>query len=225
MPGYNAEKTLLKVFEGIPENFKSNVLLVDDASKDGTAVLAKSIGINTIVHKNNLGYGGNQKTCYQCALEKQVDIVVMLHPDGQYDPAYIPKLIKPIIEGYAQAVIGSRMQEQGMARKGGMPLWKYFSNKTLTSIANFCCNTKLTDWHSGYRAYKTDIFKRVDFLKNSNGYSFDVEITTQLLSCGFKTAEIAIPTKYFPEASSINFKNSVGYGFKFLQQVVLFKIS
>lgn len=223
MPAYNAEKTLKDVLRSIPPNF-TNLLLVDDVSKDNTVSLSKELGIRTIVHKVNKGYGGNQKTCYEEALKDGADIVVMLHPDGQYDPGYIPKLIEPIVDGSSEAVFGSRMATLGGARYGGMPVWKRIANKFLSTSANFLTDSNFTEWHCGFRAYSKKCLESVDFKLNSNGYDFDIDMTLRLLKKNVKIVEIPIPTHYDNDASSINFYSSTIYGLRFLRRIIEYKL-
>lgn len=216
LPAYNAEKTLQRTFDDIPKDWVDDIVLVDDASSDNTANVARDLGIKTFVHKKNLGYGGNQKTCYTKALEAGADIVVMVHPDHQYDPKAIPELIKPILDGKADAVFGSRMMMTGGALKGGMPRWKYIANIILTKIENTVLGLHLTEYHSGFRAYSRKVLETVPFMQNSNDFVFDTEIIVQLKIARFRISEIPIQTYYFPEASMIGFKKSLKYGFAIL---------
>ena len=211
LPAYNAEKTLQKTVADIPRGVADEILLVDDKSRDRTVEIAKEIGLTVCVHPENRGYGGNQKTCYERALSHGADIVVMLHPDYQYDPKVVPDLIQPIVEGKADAVFGSRMMKGG-ALEGGMPLWKHNANILLTALENVVLQTYLTEYHSGFRAYSRKVLERVAFQRNSDGFVFDTEIIVQLLICGFKIEEIPIKTRYFDEASTISFWPSVIYG-------------
>lgn len=220
LPAYNAEKTLKKTVDSIPKDYVDEIILVDDCSRDETVSLSKSMGIKTFIHEKNLGYGGNQKTCYKEALKLGADIVVMVHPDFQYDPVFIPDMISPIANGYADAVSGSRMIIDGGARKGGMPLWKYIANIALTKIANFFLGLQLSEYHSGFRAYSRKVLETMPIEKNSNNFVFDTQIITQLKSFGYKIAETPITTKYFPGASMIGFFKSVEYGTSIL--MVLF---
>ncbi len=211
MPAYNAAKTLLKTFEDIPKGLVHEVILVDDFSQDNTAETASSIGIKVIRHPHNVGYGGNQKTCYLEALRDGADVVIMLHPDYQYDPRKIPEIIAPILSGKADIVLGSRLLNGG-ALKGGMPIYKFISNRMLTTAQNLVLGTQLSEFHTGYRAYSRRFLERVPFLRNSLAFVFDAEILAQAVYYGFNIDEIAVETRYFPEASSINFWNSVKYG-------------
>lgn len=211
MPAYNAAKTLLRTFEDIPKGLVHEVILVDDCSQDDTAETALSIGIKVIRHPHNVGYGGNQKTCYLEALRDGADVVIMLHPDYQYDPRKIPEIIAPILEGKADIVLGSRLLNGG-ALRGGMPMYKYISNRFLTTVQNLVLGTHLSEFHTGYRAYSRRFLERVPFLRNSLAFVFDAEILCQAVYFGFNIDEIAVETRYFAEASSINFWNSVKYG-------------
>jgi glycosyltransferase involved in cell wall biosynthesis len=220
MPAYNAAKTLLRTLEEIPQEYRDHVLLVDDASYDNTLEVAQKAGLWTIKHEKNMGYGGNQKTCYKHALVAGADIVVMVHPDHQYDATVIPELVKPILDGKADAVFGSRMLG-GMPMEGGMPWWKYMANIFLTGLANIVFRRFLTEIHSGFRAYSKKYLETVRFEENSNDFVFDTEIIAQGMACGLFFREVPIVTRYFTEASSINFGRSIVYGLKILW--VLFK--
>lgn len=220
LPAYNAEKTLVQTLEEIPEEYRKHILLVDDASKDGTVALAQQLGIRVFVHPQNRGYGGNQKTCYREALAMNADIVVMLHPDHQYDGKVIPDLVYPIIRGEADAVFGSRMLG-GHPIEGGMPRWKYVANVFLTAIANIVFERYLSEIHSGFRAYSRKYLETVRLEDNSDDFIFDSEIIAQGMASKLFFREVPIDTRYFPEASSINFGRSVVYGLGILQ--VLFR--
>ncbi len=215
LPAYNAAKTLLRTLAEIPEEYQDSIVLVDDASKDDTVVMAQEIGLIVFRHPVNLGYGANQKTCYHAALSMGASVVVMVHPDHQYDASVIPKLVAPIKAGEADAVFGSRMLG-GNPMQGGMPWWKYFANIVLTSIANIAFCRYLTEIHSGFRAYSRKYLETVHFEDNSNDFVFDTEIICQGMACGLCFQEVPIVTRYFDEASSINFSHSVIYGFKVL---------
>ena len=212
LPAYHAVRTLARTYEAIPKDWVDEVILVDDASSDDTAALAHSLGIKTFVHPHNRGYGGNQKTCYREAMAAGADIAVMVHPDFQYDPAFIPGLIRPIAEGKADAVFGSRMLIPGGARAGGMPWWKFLANIALTAIANAVLGLRLSEYHSGFRAYSRLTLERLAFELNSDKFVFDTEIIVQMRLAGLRIREIPITTQYFPEASSVGFWRSVGYG-------------
>ena len=216
MPAYNAARTLSMTYEAIPHGIADEILLVDDASRDATVETAKALGIPIIRHPHNVGYGGNQKTCYMEALRNGADIVVMLHPDGQYDPTILPHMIDPIIRGEADLVLGSRFATRGGALAGGMPFYKYLSNRFLTTVENLVLGTKLTEMHTGYRAYSRRFLETVPFLRNSVDFSFDTEILFQAVRFGFRIAEVPVTTKYFPEASSASLGQSTVYGLKTL---------
>ncbi len=211
MPAYNAAKTLIKTFDEIDKDLVTEIILVDDCSKDDTVAVASTLPIKVIRHPHNVGYGGNQKTCYAEALRDGADIVIMLHPDYQYDPRKIPEIIAPILNGEADIVLGSRFLGGG-ALKGGMPMYKYIANRFLTTTQNVVLGTDLSEFHTGYRAYSRKFLETVPFLRNSLAFVFDAEILCQAVFFGFKIAEIGVETRYFPEASSINFWNSVKYG-------------
>jgi len=212
MPAYNAEKTLIKTYNEIPKDIVDDIILTDDASSDNTAKVAQKLNIKTIVHQANKGYGGNQKTCYTEALKLNPDIIIILHPDYQYSPKLIPAMASMVALGGYDVVLASRILGRG-ALKGGMPLYKYISNRILTFIENILLNQKLTEYHTGYRAYSRKVLETIPFMKNSDDFVFDNEILVQIRYFNFNIAEISCPTKYFPEASSINFRRSVKYGF------------
>ena len=213
MPAYNAAKTLEKTHGDLPRDVVDKVILVDDASQDNTADIARQLGLDTIVHVQNKGYGGNQKTCYLEALSAGADIVVLVHPDNQYDATSIPRMIRPIIEGEADLVLGSRLLDgREAALRGGMPVWKYVSNRFLTLTENVCLGTNLSEAHTGLRAYSRKLLTTIPFLLNSDDFVFDSEVIAQTVAFGFRIAEVAVPTRYFPEASRVNFRRSVIYG-------------
>ena len=213
LPAYNAAKTLEKTYKEIPFNIVDCVILVDDRSKDNTVDIGKQLGIEHIItHDVNKGYGGNQKTCYAKALELNADIVVMLHPDYQYTPLLIEAMVGVIGNNVYSVVFGSRILGKG-ALKGGMPYYKYFANRVLTLIQNTLMGQKMSEYHTGYRAFSADVLKKVDFMSNSDDFIFDNEIIAQIFYAGYEIAEITCPTRYFEEASSINFSRSVKYGF------------
>jgi 2-polyprenyl-3-methyl-5-hydroxy-6-metoxy-1,4-benzoquinol methylase len=211
LPAYNAAKTLSQTVADISRDWVDEIILVDDASRDDTAAIARKLGLTVFVHERNKGYGGNQKTCYSRALEKGADIVVMVHPDYQYDPRMIPELIRPIQKREADAVFGSRMMKRG-ALEGGMPLWKHNANILLTALENVVLGTYLTEYHSGFRAYSADYLKSVAFMRNSDGFIFDTEIIVQGILKNMRIEEVPIRTRYFDEASKIKFWPSVLYG-------------
>jgi glycosyltransferase involved in cell wall biosynthesis len=212
LPAYNAEKTLAKTYAEIPFDIVDEVVLVDDASRDETVVLAEKLGIRHVVrHERNKGYGGNQKTCYDKALSLGGDIVVMLHPDYQYTPKLLTAMASIIANGVYPCVLGSRILGGG-ARKGGMPLYKYIANRFLTLAQNLLMGQKLSEYHTGYRAFSRQVLEAVDYHANSDDFIFDNEMLAQIFYAGFEIAEITCPTKYFEEASSINFTRSSIYG-------------
>ena len=212
MPAYNAEKTLEKTFSEIYRGIVDSIILVDDNSHDNTKEIAKNLGITTIVHKNNLGYGANQKSCYIAALRESADIVVMLHPDYQYTPKLIPAMASMIAFGEYDAVVASRML-MGSALKGGMPLYKYISNKFLTMFQNLFSGKSLSEYHSGFRAFSADVLKALPLGECDDDFIFDNQMLSLAFYYGFKMGEISCPTKYFPDASSINLRRSIKYGF------------
>lgn len=222
MPAYNAALTLEETYRSIPFEVADDVVIVDDASDDNTIEVAKNLGIKHIVsHKTNLGYGGNQKTCYDYALNKlKADIIIMLHPDYQYTPALIPAMSYLIANKVYPVVLGSRILGKS-ARKGGMPLYKYFANRILTFVQNILLNQKLSEYHTGYRAYSAEVLKKINYRANSNGFVFDNQVLSQVFMAGFQIGEISCPVKYFPEASSINFKQSIIYGFGVIKTSIM----
>lgn len=221
LPAYNAARTLMRTLDEIPEEYRRNIILVDDASKDNTVEVAKNAGLTVIVHEQNRGYGANQKTCYSNALKLGADIVVMLHPDHQYDAKVIPQMIKPIINGEADAVFGSRMLG-GHPLEGGMPYWKYVANVLLTAVANIVFQRYLTEIHSGFRAYSRKYLETVRFMENNDDFIFDTEIIAQGMMNSLTFQETPIDTRYFPEASSINLRRSIIYGFGILNVLLKF---
>ena len=212
LPAYNAAKTLEKTYNEIPFGIVDDVVLVDDRSKDETVTLAKQIGIkHVILHEKNLGYGGNQKSCYKKALELGADIVIMLHPDYQYTPQLIPSMAYLIANNLYHVVLGSRILGNG-ALRGGMPIYKYIANRLLTFFQNILLNQKLSEYHTGYRAFSREVLEKVNFEIDSDDFVFDNEMLSQIIYFGYEIAEVTCPTKYFEEASSINFKRSAVYG-------------
>ena len=211
LPAYNAARTLMRTLAEIPPEYRGHLILVDDASKDDTVSVAQAAGLQVIVHERNRGYGGNQKTCYAAALAADADIVVMLHPDHQYDAKVIGRLVEPIRAGESDAVFGSRMLG-GRPIEGGMPRWKYVANVFLTAVANVTFGRYLTEIHSGFRAYSRRYLETVRFADNSDDFVFDTEIIAQGMVCGLAFSEVPIVTRYFPEASSINLGRSIVYG-------------
>lgn len=212
LPAYNAEKTLKRTYDEIPFNIVDDVILTDDFSNDKTISIAKELGVKHIIeHKKNKGYGGNQKSCYNKAIELGADIIVMLHPDYQYTPKLIPAMCHLIGENLYDVVIGSRILSKG-AIKGGMPTYKYISNRFLTLFQNILLNQKLSEYHTGYRCFKTDVLKDIDFNSNSNDFIFDNQLLAQISISNYRIGEISCPTKYDASSSSINFSRSVKYG-------------
>ena len=212
LPAYNAAQTLLKTYQEIPFDIVDEVILVDDASSDGTALLAKEIGIShVILHQKNKGYGGNQKSCYDKALAVGADIVIMLHPDYQYTPKLITAMVSIIANDLYPVVFGSRILGKG-AIKGGMPYYIYFFNRILTLTQNILMNQKLSEYHSGYRAFSAEVLNKINYHANSDDFVFDNQMIAQICFEGFEIAEVTCPTKYFKEASSINFGRSITYG-------------
>jgi len=223
MPAYNAEKTLERTLDDIPRGWVDEIILVDDASRDGTVALAKRLGLRVFVHSENRGYGGNQKTCYAEALKLGADIVVMVHPDHQYDPTVIPHLVAPLLEGACDAVFGSRMLG-GRPLEGGMPKWKYLANIYLTAVENATFYMYLTEYHSGLRAYSRRYLETVNFPANSDDFVFDSEIIAQGVLHDMRIREIPIDTRYFAEASQIGPGRSIVYGLSILLMLVKFKL-
>lgn len=226
MPAYKAEKTLRKTYDEVMSTgVVSQVILVDDASPDGTAALAKTLpNTHVIVHKKNRGYGGNQKTCYKAALEAGADIVVMVHPDYQYTPLLIPSMASMISSGLYECVIASRILGGG-ALKGGMPWWKYIANRFLTGVENVLTGAKLSEYHTGYRAFSRRLLESLPLEENSDDFIFDNQMLAQILWKGHTIAEITCPTKYFTDASSINLRRSLVYGFGCLAIAFRFRIA
>jgi glycosyltransferase involved in cell wall biosynthesis len=223
MPAYNAEKTLARTHADIPRGWVDDLILVDDASLDRTVEEARRLGLHVVVHEKNRGYGGNQKTCYRTALERGAEIVVMVHPDHQYDPAVIPHLVEPLVNGSCDAVFGSRMLG-GRPIQGGRPKWKYRGNILRTAIENATFLIYLTEYHGGFRAYSRRYLESVNLKANSDRFVFDTEIIAQGIAKGFKIKEIPIETRYFDEASQIAFGPSVRYGFAILKTMLLYKL-
>lgn len=222
MPAYNAAQTVEMTYQEIPFDIVDEVVLVDDAGKDNTVEVAKKVGIQHVIrHEKNKGYGGNQKTCYTKALELEADIVVMLHPDYQYTPKLITAMVSIIGQDLYPVVFGSRILGKG-ALKGGMPIYKYIANRFLTLFQNILMNQKLSEYHTGYRAFSGEVLKTINFDKNSDNFVFDNQMIAQIFYAGFEIGEVTCPTKYFEEASSINFKNSSVYGLGVLKTSVLY---
>jgi glycosyltransferase involved in cell wall biosynthesis len=212
MPAYNAAKTLTDTYKEIPMDIVDDVIIVDDASPDNTIEVAKNLGIKHIIrHDRNKGYGGNQKTCYQKALSLNADIIIMLHPDYQYTPKLIPSMVYIIANDLYPVVLGSRILGNG-AFKGGMPKYKYYANRFLTFFENIMLRQKISEYHTGYRAFSREVLETINYEMNSDDFVFDNQMLSQIIYAGFEIAEVTCPTKYFTEASSINFKRSVVYG-------------
>jgi glycosyltransferase involved in cell wall biosynthesis len=211
LPAFHAEQTLSKTYAALPFDIVDDVVLVDDGSTDGTVALAQSLGIHTVVHETNRGYGANQKTCYATALERGADVVVMVHPDYQYDPRLVSAMAGMVSSGVYDIVLGSRILGGG-SLKGGMPLWKYVANRALTFIQNLLLGAKLSEYHTGYRAYHRRVLESLPLHKNSNDFVFDNEFLAQAILAGYRVGEISCPTKYFPEASTIGLRRSIIYG-------------
>ena len=224
MPAYNAEKTLRKTYSEIPHDIVDAIVLVDDKSWDNTVETAKQLGLITIVHEENKGYGGNQKTCYKTALELGADIVTMLHPDYQYTPKLIMAMVSLIAEGLFDCVLGSRILGMG-ALKGGMPLYKYISNRGLTFAQNILLTYKLSEYHTGYRAFSRTLLEALPLEQNSDNFVFDNQILAQIIYAGFSIGEISCPTLYMDDSSSISFKNSIVYGQGVLKTSLLYRLN
>ncbi|HYT55516.1 MAG TPA: glycosyltransferase family 2 protein [Verrucomicrobiae bacterium] len=215
MPAYNAAKTLKITYDAIPKGDVDQVILVDDDSRDETLQIAKELRLEVFVHARNYGYGGNQKTCYTEALKAGADIIVMLHPDYQYDPTLLPNVVAPIKSGAADVVLGSRLLAGNVIRQG-MPWWKFLGNRFLTGVQNRVMGQKLAEFHTGYRAFSRRVLEEVPFLLNSDNFVFDQEMLVQAIHLGFRIEEVPVPTRYFAEASSTSFKASVIYGLSIL---------
>jgi len=221
MPAYNAARTLERTYADIPHELVDRIILVDDVSRDETVDIARKLGLNVVVHRQNLGYGGNQKTCYDEALAAGADVVVMLHPDYQYDATRIPALVAPILNGEVDLMLGSRFLGDPMA--GGMPRWKYLSNRFLTIIENRAFGLRLSEYHTGLRAYSRRLLTTIPYRLNSDAFVFDQELVAQVVAAGgMRIGEIAVPTRYFEEASSVGLRRSVVYGLSTLRVVVRF---
>ena len=212
MPAYNAEKTVQKTYNDLPKDLISEVILIDDASPDKTVDKARKLDITVYTHSQNKGYGANQKTCYDQALKRNPDIIVMVHPDYQYDARLVGVLCEPIVNGRSDVMLGSRIQTRHQVLAGGMPLWKYFANRFLTLAENLAMGLNLSEYHTGFRAYSAHVLKTIPYPKFSDDFVFDQQILISALSYGFNISEIPVPCKYFPEASSINLSRSIKYG-------------
>ncbi|MEZ6131610.1 MAG: glycosyltransferase family 2 protein [Planctomycetaceae bacterium] len=212
MPAYNAAATVEKTVRDIPPGGVDEIILVDDCSQDNTTEIAETLGLTVIRHEKNTGYGGNQKTCYTRALERGADIVVMIHPDYQYDSRVIPVAAELIRLGNCDIILGSRIRTRAEALQGGMPIWKYIANRCLTIVENITLGQNLGDFHSGFRAYRRDVLDTIAWRNNSNDFIFDTQFLAQSVAAGFRLADIPVPVRYFAEASSINFRRSTRYG-------------
>jgi glycosyltransferase involved in cell wall biosynthesis len=211
MPAYNAERTLKMTYNDLPRERVDLVILVDDGSSDNTVNVARELNLKVLMHNKNYGYGANQKTCYIEALRAGADVVAMVHPDYQYDPTLLPQIIEPIERGEADGVLGSRMMGVSPIKQG-MPWWKYIANRFLTKLENLVFGLRLSEYHTGYRAYTRSVLETVNFTMNSDKFIFDQEIIAQIVCAGFRIKEVPVPTRYFPEASSASFIDSVVYG-------------
>jgi glycosyltransferase involved in cell wall biosynthesis len=223
MPAYNAEKTLERTLDDIDRSWVDEIILVDDGSRDHTVELARRLGLRVFVHEKNTGYGGNQKTCYTEAMKIGAEIMVMVHPDHQYDPRVVPQLVQPLLDGSCDAVFGSRMLG-GRPLEGGMPKWKYLANIFLTAFENATFYMYLTEYHSGLRAYSRRYLETVNFMGNSDDFVFDTEIIAQGVQHGLRIREIPIETRYFAEASQIGLRRSIVYGLSILKTLIKFKL-
>ena len=222
MPAYNAEKTVEKTYRDIPKDIVDEIILVDDNSSDKTVEIAKSLGLKTIIHKKNMGYGANQKTCYREALKTGADVIVMIHPDYQYDARLTPYIAGIIADDICDVVLGNRIRTRWEALSGGMPLYKYIANRILTALENFLLGQNLGEFHSGFRAYSKKVFETIRWEDNSDDFVFDQQFLIQSIACKFRLGDIPVPAKYFSEASSINFLRSCKYGFSGLFFVLKF---
>jgi glycosyltransferase involved in cell wall biosynthesis len=224
MPAYNAEKTLQKTYAEIPHDIVDHVILVDDQSQDHTVELSRRLGLTTVVHEQNRGYGGNQKTCYATALDLGADIVIMLHPDYQYTPKLITAMASLLAEGLFDCVLGSRILGVG-ALQGGMPIYKYISNRFLTFVQNVFLRYKLSEYHTGYRAFSREILEKLPLEHNSDNFVFDNQMLAQIIYAGYNIGEITCPTRYMDDSSSINLNNSVVYGLGVLKTSLAFRLN
>jgi glycosyltransferase involved in cell wall biosynthesis len=222
LPAYNAERTLAATLADFPPGCVDEILLVDDGSTDNTVAIAREMGLTVIVHRENRGYGGNQKTCYKYALDHGADVVVMIHPDYQYDARVIPHAVGLIELGICDVVLGSRVRSRQEAIKCGMPWWKYFSNRALTFVENVALGQNLGDFHSGFRVYRRSVLETIPFERNSNDFVFDTQFLAQAVHFGFRLGDLPVPVRYFAEASSINFRRSIIYGLRTLSTMARF---
>jgi glycosyltransferase involved in cell wall biosynthesis len=224
MPAYNAAATVADTVADIPPGVADAIILVDDGSRDNTVSVARNLNIDVIVHPHNAGYGANQKTCYMEALRQHADVVVMLHPDGQYDPKILREMVEPIKRGEADVVLGSRFFTKGQAKKGGMPWWKRIANRFLTFSENRALGLNLSECHTGYRAYSRKFLETIPFLRNSNDFVFDTQVLIQAAAFGVHIGEVPVDTKYFAEASSVNLKTSTIYGLKTMAAIGRYRL-
>jgi len=224
LPAYNAAKTLTQTVNDLP-SLVDQVILVDDFSHDETVKIAQDLGLSIVRHANNKGYGANQKSCYQAALEQGGDIIVMIHPDYQYDPKLVKYFAEFIGDGYFDVMLGTRIRSRREALAGGMPLYKYLFNRFLTIIENLVSGLNLSEWHTGMRAYKREVLEKIAWSKNSNDFVFDSQILFQIAAQHYRIGEIPVPVRYFPEASSINFRRSCRYGLGTLAVVLSYLIN
>lgn len=222
MPAYNAAQTLEKTFKDIPKDVVKEIILVDDASGDKTVSIAKKLGLKIFLHPINLGYGGNQKTCYWEALKLNPDIVVMIHPDYQYDATLTRELIYPITKGRFDIMLGSRIRSRKEVLAGGMPWWKYYGNRFLTTLENIILGLNLSEYHTGFRAYSVKALKKIPFMRMSNDFVFDQQLLISAAANNLKIGEIPVPVRYFPEASSANFSKSIKYGLEILATLLIY---
>ena len=224
MPAYNAAGTLRQTWSDIPAGYVDEHILVDDASRDDTVTVARSLGIRVLEHTSNRGYGGNQKTCYREALERGADVVIMLHPDYQYDPRLVPMMILPLQLGILDVILGSRVRTRAECLASGMPLYKYLGNRFLTFVENIGLGQNMGEFHSGFRAYRREVLETLPFERFSDDFVFDSQFLVSAVDAGFKLGEIPVPVRYMPEASSINFKRSVRYGLGTLRAVAQYAL-
>lgn len=225
MPAYNAAKTIRRTYLDIPKGIINRVIVVDDGSTDNTVQVAKKLGLEVIVHPQNRGYGANQKTCYTLALSAGADIIVMIHPDYQYDSTLTTELIRPVLQDRFDVMLGSRIRTRHEALAGGMPAWKYLGNRLLTFLENIVLGQNLSEYHTGFRAYTKEILQKVPFHKYSDNFIFDQQILFGAIAAGTRIGEIPVPVRYFKEASSINFPQSVVYGLSTLRDLLLYLVS
>ena len=224
MPAYNAESTLRRTVDDMPRGSVDHIILVDDCSRDATVAIARDLGLQVIEHARNLGYGGNQKTCYRAALEARAEIVVMIHPDYQYDPRLIPYMTGLIRDDVCDVMLGNRIRTRREALDGGMPLYKYLSNRALTIVENFAMGQNLGEWHSGLRAYRRRVLETIPWERNSDDFVFDCQFLVQAAAFGFRIGDIPTPARYFTEASSIDFRRSTRYGLASLYTIARYHL-